>query len=319
MLKVFFALILIATCGSANAQVCRELFRATPHRDALLERAVLSETPFLPSESQVLRAAKSDVLGNPTVGEKTKRWARRWFSIFEITKVRQDKAAVEFRRRELTADLQALGVEPRKDFRSVLNANRPYLTTALALGLNGAVNYLSYRFYGSVDPMVIYVPLFRVFNWKTTPDSVLQEILDPANATTDAELPATRDYVQSRIGFLTPHLRSGADIVFRNGRAYYHAAILALAVASANPTTIQHLLKPLQSPEAAAAAVDQQIKMVDHGLIKLTVDQNVATLVKAKQKRAYFLASGENQKAQLMDSLIVEIEKENESLKLELP
>ncbi len=291
-LLILFSVLISA---EANAQICGELFRSTPSLDHVLHR------PFVdifgrnatglyvhgPSETRLIRAVQADVLGLEGYSDRARYSLKRAFSLLNLNRARTDDLLVELHRRryEKAAEKQ-LKIPTYKDLFSRMRANKVYLSTAFSVAANGAVNFLSYHFFYAFG-FLVHIPDVRIFNPRTLPDEVLNELIETSPS---EEAPKTRAYVASKV-------RYGVDTVLATGRRMFNYGVLAVIL-----VTHGDILS--DSPGAANRMIDAATSQVHLAV----AEQNRLTLQLLHRKRMQFLEAGENEKVAQADRLILEIE-----------
>lgn len=279
----------------ANAQICGEIFRSTPRLDDVLVRpfvGVFGDRAFTgfgvngPTESRFMRAVQADVLGLDGFSDRARYSLKRAFSILNLNRARTDDLLVEFhRRRYQRTVMDQLGLPPYQDLLSRMRANKVYLSTTFSVAANGAVNLLSYHFFHTFG-FLVHIPDVRIFNARTLPDDVLNELIETSPV---EDAPKTRAYVNSKV-------RYGADTVLATGRRMFNYGVLAVILVSHGDI--------LSDARSAGRMVDATTSQI-HAAV---VEQNRLTLQLLQNKRMKFLAAGETEKVAQADRLILQLE-----------
>jgi hypothetical protein len=282
----------------SQAQVCGELFRSTPELEGVVSRPftgffggdATSMDAKGPNQTRLLRAVEADVLGFKLGFRGWPARAlysmKRTFFVIGAAEARGDLATVEFHRRQYERRLAQMGLPVRRDIRTRLRENKHYLSLAFSAAANGAVNFLAYKYLSSAG-ILIHIPATRIFNERSLPDDVLNELIE-AKSTDDT--PKTRAYVRSKIKF-------GADEVIAAGRRMFNFGILAVLIFTHGDL--------ITDPEGAS------IRLMDTTTSQIREaarEQNKETLQLLYAKRAKFLAEGQLDKVAKADALILEVQ-----------
>lgn len=293
--RILLVFISFSVSAVANAQICGEVFRSTPRLDEVLNRPFVGifghdgVTGFDvrgPTETRFVRAVQADVLGLDGFSDRARYSLKRAFSILNMDRARTDDLLVEFhRRRYQTTVLQELGLPPYQDLLSRIRANRAYLSMTFSLAANSTVNLLSYYFFHTFG-FLVHIPDVRIFNARTLPDDVLNELIETSPV---ADTPKTRAYVTSKV-------RYGAETVLGTGRRMFNYGVLAVILVSHGDI--------LSDSRSASRTIDGTTSQV-HAVV---VEQNRLTLQLLQKKRMKFLTAGETEKVVQADRLILELE-----------
>ena len=210
----FILLAFILSVDLAYAQSCRDIFEKQPNFQILVQKTSVTQT-------EILKAAERDLIGDPTVSIQAKNWARNSFALLNLKSNLSRQAKIEAKRRKYEHSFNDLDIPIHPDLRFLLSKYKPYLQSIFALGANGAVNYLTYKYFSSIG-YLIYIPQIRFFNSREVPDAVLAELIF-ADKYNDA--PKTRNYIFSEIKF-------GAQKVYEAVRAVAYAGIFSIFIVS---------------------------------------------------------------------------------------
>lgn len=300
---------------AAGGMACGEVFRSTPHLEKLLEDTEtlneFSSFGYAPSETQLLRAARADALGLNGIVGRSGQWLRSWFSIFEAGKVKRDKVLIEVQRRRYKNALEKMGVTPARDPLMTIRKMRSYVSTALVVGLNIGVNYVTLKYLNNFV-LIPFIPASSLFKPEMVSDQILSEMIEPAGTSaTSAAYPATRRFVSDRLRQVFPQLtmttiKAHTDTIVNAAGRYLNTYLLVLTMAHAMPVA-----KDLIAVDGDMNAyMGLQLSRVVDSMNSVAVQQNLKTLQIAKEKRARFLHEGQLDKVQKVDAIILNIENE---------
>ncbi len=208
LLIVFFLLLSV----QAHTQTCSDLFQDQNLFQSLAEKNSVTET-------EILRAAEDEVLGDGRLSERAKYWVKNAFAVFSLKKNLRIQSKIELRRRSYKNDLLTLNITIKADFRYLLNKYKPYLKGVLAVGANAAANYLTYHYLSRVG-VIVYIPQWRFFNVREIPDEVLYEL---ANTDMNEDAPKTRAYIFS-------HVKFGAQKIYDSVRGVFNIGIISTLI-----------------------------------------------------------------------------------------
>ena len=268
--------------ASAQALTCIDLFRS----DSAFQK-LSQQTEF--TETQLLNAAETDVLGAQSLSAKAKRWAQSYFAALRTHQSFRESLRVEIRRRDYQRALNEMGIESHSDLKSILKKYRPYISGVFALGINGAVNYLSYR-YLSTYGYLVFLPSIRLFDPQQVPDEVLLELL---STNTSEDAPKTRTYIFAR-------WRHGAQTIYDNVRKIFPITVLStFAVFHA-----QLITDP-------GAYVGSQLDTASSGINMAAYKQNENTIYLLETKKKDFERLNEEDKVKMSNDLIIDLQSRN--------
>ncbi|MDG0817311.1 hypothetical protein [Bdellovibrio svalbardensis] len=242
------------------------------------------------SESQILKAAQSDILGDRNISVLAKDSIVEFFNVFQMNKDYRREISIEIQRRDYKAALEKMGVQVKVDPMFALRKNAHYFRLMFSLGANAGLNYLSYRYLGTAG-FLVSAPQFKFFRPDKIPDEVLMELLTKPEGG-----PLTKAYVNARV-------RHGADVVIKNLNNFVFVGILSwLAV-------FHH-----QIVTDPVAYMEKQALTSVSAVTQSAYEINLKTIAGLEVKLQEFERTGQTEKAQKATNLIENIKKQNSEI-----
>ncbi len=279
--KFSVLVILLSTLTlKAPAQTCSDLFRVTS---------------FV-TETQLLKAAEKSVLSDLSLSEKARKWATGAFRLLHLNRNYREQVDIERTNRNYKETLLRLDVEVSKDPRFLIAKYKPYLETLLAVALNGSANYMSYRYVGAYG-FVVYLPGMRLFNPRTIPTEVIDEL---SRVGLDEAAPKTKAYILSRV-------RHGGQILYESVRSAFNIGMISSLI--------------LFHSEMITDPANYMVHQVDHltaetNKIAYKTNEELIASLQASEKK--MTESNQIERISAIESLIDSLSQQNKEIASEI-